>query len=255
MRVLVARFSIMSLCVLAVSVGPARGQSPSLMSIPSPADIGTNNFVANFIDSANTGNVRVNMTNSFDSMHARFSDSGRGVASAYSRKYSGQVQRFNNEIHEYQFSNKALENTAAVYPSFVGVSSGFNSPLSAGASQNPPAAGAGQAPPPGTGAGQTPPPATGTAPDQSVTANIGSHLKIFGAVRLDVYYTTARTQGPGLPAFGSEVCRRVHGVHRGYQRSKFERWRCIHWIRYREVPFRRASVGGVFRQHQCVCRP
>ena len=76
-----------------------------------------------------------------------------------------------------------------------------NPSRAAGASQNLPAAGAGQAPPPGTGAGQTPPPDSGTGQDQSVLANIGSHLKIFGAVRLDVYYNSARTQGAGLPAF------------------------------------------------------
>jgi hypothetical protein len=43
MRVLLARFSVLSLCVLAVSVVPARGQSPSLMSAPALVDTGTNN--------------------------------------------------------------------------------------------------------------------------------------------------------------------------------------------------------------------
>ena len=76
-----------------------------------------------------------------------------------------------------------------------------NPSLAAGASQNLPAAGAGQAPPPASGAGQTPPPTAGTGPDQSVLANIGSHLKIFGTIRLDVIYNTARPQGPALPAF------------------------------------------------------
>jgi hypothetical protein len=109
-----------------------------------------------------------------------------GVAAADSRKFSGQVQGFNNAIHEYRTNN-----TAAAYPLLFAVSNGFNSPLAAGASQNPPAA----------GAGQTPPPAAGTGPDQSVTANIGSHLKIFGTVKLDAIFNSARPQAPGVPFF------------------------------------------------------
>ena len=37
MRVLLARVSILSVCVLAVSAAPARGQSPTLTSVPSEA--------------------------------------------------------------------------------------------------------------------------------------------------------------------------------------------------------------------------
>ena len=37
MRVLLARVSILSVCVLAVSAAPARGQSPTLTSVSSRA--------------------------------------------------------------------------------------------------------------------------------------------------------------------------------------------------------------------------
>src|SRR5687767_5796943 len=100
MRALLARVSILLACVLAVSAA-ARGQSPTLTisdahqngasspETPAPlASASTNNFVAKFINSTDSGNsavheilgkVGVGTTNPFDLMHVTFSDSGDSV--------------------------------------------------------------------------------------------------------------------------------------------------------------------------------
>ena len=95
------------------------------------------------------------------------------------------------------------------------------------------------------------------APQQDLSWTKGDFkITLFGAVRLDAYYNSARTQGPGLPAF---LVPKFAGGFSQQNMSMNARNSMVGLLftrtRYREIPFRGEDTGGVFRQHQCLCRP
>ena len=94
------------------------------------------------------------------------------------------------------------------------------------------------------------------APQQDLSWTKGDFkITLFGAVRLDAYFNSARTQGAGLPAF---LFPKFAGGFSQHNMSMNARNSMVGLLftrtRYREIPFRREDIGGVFRQHQCLCR-
>jgi hypothetical protein len=166
MRLLLARLSILSVCVLAISATPARGQSPTLASVPpSVPAVKTAEVPTKRADEASNADKLEQMQATINRLEMRVKElenkEGKGLADAKPSIAPATT----------------LKEDAVKEETITPVPTGTDTDV-AEASPNAPA---------------TPQDLSWTKGDFKIT--------VYGAVRLDAYYESGRTQGPGMPAF------------------------------------------------------
>lgn len=167
MGVLLARVSIVSVCVLAISAGPARGQSPTLASVPpSVPSIKTG-------DAPTKGADEASNAAKLDQMQATINRLEMRVKELENKEGKGAT-----DVTPSGAAATAVKKDAVKDETVTPVATPTNTDAGAGAPPNVP------------------------APQQDLSWTKGDFkITLYGAVRLDAYYESGRTQGPGMPAF------------------------------------------------------
>ena len=188
-RVLLARVSILSVCVLAVSAaGPARGQSPNLTSAtPNLPAVKTGDAPTKSADEASSAAKLEEMLSTIKRLEMRVQESEDSSAASRST-----IKRLEMRVKELETKSdkgatdattsvadpNAAKEDVAKEETVKPVETATTTEVGAGAPLNVP------------------------APQQDLSWTKGDFkITLFGALRLDAYFNSARTQGAGLPGF------------------------------------------------------
>ena len=174
MRVLLARASILSVCVLAVLAATTRGQSPTLTNVPPGAGASHN------IPAVKTGDARDESCRTTLASHPSWK---RCMATI--NRLEMRVKELENKVDKG--ATEATPSVAAAEAVKVDAVKDETVTTEATATNSDVGAAA-------------PPQDLATPQDLSWTKG-DFKITLYGAVKLDAYYNSARTQGPGMPAF------------------------------------------------------
>ena len=224
-RVFLARVFILSVCILAVSAAPARGQSPTLTSLP----------------------PFVRVTGSFSPADGKPPAPVETMTLSIYGEATGGVPL-------WQETQKVAVNPDGRFTLLLGLTRPEGLPPELFASGEPRWLAIHVERP---GEGEPGRVLLPVATKQDLSWTKGDFkIEVFGAVRLDAYYDSARTQGPGMPAF---LVPKIAGGFTEATIALNARNSMIGFLftgpDIGNVPFRGEDIGGVCRQHQYLCRP